>query len=298
MKHLRIMGVAVIAMVVLGAVTAGSASAKETNEFARFSSCPITNTETFGVVACIFGEAGKESYFQAGNVTVHFVHPVKMSIGAIENEETGTLTVVGARYGNTISKTPEPAPSLTEGINAELLSEAEKARYEAYLAAGGSTKVTATIELAQPAGDMTLDEGRLLSETAESVGPALGFPVMIHLSNKFLGKSCYVGNTAQPINVGFISGETSPPPPNTPLHGQLGNVSVIGEGTELKLAGTVLVNNSYAAPGVTGCGTNGSLDAAINSALGLPSAAGSNATGLVGNLFQTGSNTVQEHLQF
>jgi hypothetical protein len=283
-----------MAMLLLGALTASSAFAKQ-SEFARFADCPITNTETFGITACIFGEAGKESYFQAGKVTVHFVHPVKMNIGIIESEETGAITVVGARYGNTISKTPEPAPSLTEGINAELLSETEKARYEAYLAAGGSTKVTATIELAQPAGDMTLNESNLLSENSET---ALGFPVMIHLSNRFLGKSCYVGDTAQPIEVPFITGETSPPPPNTPLHGQLGKVTVIGEGTTLKLAGTVLVNNSYAAPGVTGCGTNGSLDAALNSALGLPSPAGSNSTELVGNLYQTGSNTAQERIGF
>jgi hypothetical protein len=121
---------------------------------------------------------------------------------------------------------------------------------------------------------------------------------MIHLSNKFLGKSCYVGDTAQPIEVPFITGETSPPPPNTPLHGALGKITVIGGGQELKLAGTVLVNNSYASPGTTGCGTNGSLDAALNSALGLPSPAGSNATELVGDLYQAGSEAVQEHIGF
>jgi hypothetical protein len=295
-RHLRSLGVAVMAMFLLGALMAGSAMAKSGNEFEKyFSDCPINLENSAALSGCIYGEAGKESYFQAGKVTVQFVHPVKLRIGFLENEETGELKVVGARYGDSISKAPEPAPSLTEGINAELLPPAEKARYEEYLAAGQSTTVTATIELALPASDMTLNEAALLGESTET---ALGFPVMIHLSNKFLGKHCYVGNAVEPINVPFITGETSPPPPNSPIHGHLGKITVVGEGNILKISGADLVNNSYAAPGVTGCGTSGGLDAAINSALGLPSPAGTNATQLIGNLFQAGANAVIEHIKF
>ena len=260
-------------------------------EFELFDDCALGNV---AITACIHGEAGPESFFQAGKVTVKFVKPVLLNIAIIENEETGALQVVGARDGKSISRTPEPAPSLTEEISPEALPASEKARYEEYLAAGKSTAVTATIELALPAGDVTLNEANLLSEA----GTALGFPVMIHISNAFLGTHCYIGNTAEPIEVPFTSGETSPEPPNTPIHGHLGHIFVFGGGQILGIENSDLVNNSYAAPGASGCGILGGLDSAMNTALGLPSPAGSNTTELIGELDQAGSEAIREHFHY
>lgn len=260
--------------------------------WAKMADCPASPN------ACIYGEAGPESFFQAGKVTVHFAKTVELRGGAEEiyaGEEYIELQWLPALDGNTISKEAEPAPPLNEDINPELLPAPEKARYEAYLAGGGSTAVTATIELARPQrGGIFLNEGNLLSETGE----AFGFPVMIHLQNKFVGKDCYVGSTAEPINVPFTTGETAPEPPNTPIHGGLGEIRVIGEGNMLELHGTHLVNNEYAAPGVHGCGQNGKANAAINSALALPSPAGSNTTELIGSLYQAGYAATAEHIHF
>ncbi len=292
-RHVRMLGISLVAAFTVAGIAAGPALAKKaSNPFEKFNECPLQLVQENG---CIFGEAGKESFFQAGKVTVHFVKPVKLNIGFTESEEHPEReNVWGAEDGHSITKEPEPAPSLTEGIDTEKLSEAEKARYEAYLASGGSTKVTATIELALPASDIFLDEANLLEEEGES----FGFPVMIHLSNKFLGTKCYVGNTTEPINVPFTTGETHPEAPNTPIHGTLGHIVVIGEGQILEVEGPHLVNNEYAAPGVGGCGINGSLDESIDSALGLPSPAGSNTTELIGNLFQAGAGAIDEHIKF
>ncbi len=269
-------------------------------EFSKFNQCAFgypSLGEGLEMDGCIYGEAGPASYFQAGNVTVHFVKPVILRGGFQENEYTGELHWVGAQNGETISKEAQPAPSLTEGVDAELLPEAEKTRYEEYLASGKSTAVTATIELAKPATDIYLNEANLLSENGES----FGFPVEIHLSNKFLGPYCYVGSYSNPIVVPFTTGETNPEPPNTPIHGRLGQIKVIGGGQILQVGvlpehPTRLVNNEYASPGVTGCGLDGRADAAINAALGLPSPAGSNSTELVGELFQAGIEAVKEHI--
>jgi hypothetical protein len=302
-RHVRKLALSLGAVLMLGAVmTAAPALAKtETNEWEKFNECPIgypsvgEGFPAVGVIgsACPYGVAGKESFFQAGKVTVHFVKPVILRGGFEENEATAQLAFIGALNGSTISREAEPAPSLTEGVDAELLPEAEKARYEAYLAAGKSTKVTATVELAASPLDIELNEAALLNENKET---AFGFPVEIRLQNKFLGTNCYVGNYAEPIHVPFITGETSPPPPNTPIHGALGTIKVGGGGQILKIEGTKLVNNSYASPGVKGCGVEGGADAAINAALGLPSPAGSNTTELIGNLYQAGSEAVLEHL--
>ena len=301
MRHLRrTIGLALVAVFAISAFAASSAFATKTvqQEFEeKFSECPLG---TEGLTACVWGVAGKESFFQAGKVTVHFATPIFLHGGLVENEETGALTWIGSRFGNTITKVAEPAPSLTEGIDAELLPEKEKKRYEEYLAAGKSTKVTATIELAKPAtGNIFINEANLLQESGES----FGFPVMIRLRNPFLGKHCYVGSTTEPIEVAFTTGETSPEPPNTPIHGALGKITVTGAGRILDIAGTRLVNNTFASPGVQGCGKAESgpawgADAAIDSGLGLPSPSGSNTTELIGNLAQAGSNPVSEELHF
>ena len=290
MRQVRILGLCLGALLAVCAVAAGPALAVK-NEFEKFKECPLNFPDE--LQACIYAVSGPESFFQAGKVTVHFVKPITLQIGFKENEETGAIKVVGAEQGQSVAKVAEPAPPLTEDINAELLPEAEKARYEKYLAEGKSTKATATIELARPAEELTLNEAALLNETTET---SLGFPVMIHLKNPFVGNHCYVGSTQNPINVPFITGETSPPPPNTPIHGKLGTIKVIGGGQILQVLNDHLVNNSYASPGVQGCGKNGGADAAMNSALGLPSPAGTNSTELVGELNQAGAEAVREHL--
>jgi hypothetical protein len=292
MRHIRMLGLSLVAVFAMSAMAAVPALA-ETNVWSKFAECPLNFP---ALDACTVGKTGPESFFQAGKVTVHFVHPIKLQIGLKEEEGVyGELKIVGAEGGHSVTKVNEPAPPLTEDINAELLPEAEKARYEAYLAAGHSTKATATIELAKPAGDMEISIGALLSETSAT---ALGFPVMIRLNNPFVGKNCTVGSTQSPINVSFITGETAPPPPNTPIHGTVGTVNVIGEGNILQILGDRLVNNSYASPGVQSCGINGGADAALNSALGLPSPAGTNSTELVGELAQAGAAQVREHITF
>jgi len=298
MQRLRMVGLCLVAAFALSIVAAGPAFAKTaSNIWEKFNECPVGITPPEGEIQCVYGEAGRESFFQAGKVTVHFVKPVKLNIGSAEDAETGItgqFLVYAAQDGHTISKEAEPAPSLTEGINTEKLSEAEKKSYEEYLAAGKSTKITATIELALPAKDIYLNKANLIDEEGE----AFGFPVMIHLTNKFLGTKCYVGSTAEPIVVPFTTGATNPEPPNTSIHGTKGPL-IFRENFEIgEFSHTVLVNNEYAAPGVNGCGVNGSLDAAIDSALGLPSPAGSNTTMLIGKLYQAGASNVAAHIQY
>jgi len=282
-----------VAVFAVGALTLGLSSpalaTSQYKHYKKFYECPMENEELNG---CITGEAGPGSYFQAGKVTIPFVHPVGLSIGFIEDEE-GNFHVVGARNGKSIAAVAQPAPSLTEVINPATLEEPERARYENYLAAGKSTKVTETIELAVPGNDIFLSEAALIEEKGEG----FGFDVLIHIQNPFLGKACYDGSSEHPIDVPFTTGETSPEPPNTPIHGFSGAFNSEAEGEILIIEGQHLVNNEYAAPGVSGCGINGGADAALNTGLGLPSPAGSNTTVLVGNLWQTSVRAARENLK-
>ncbi len=254
-----------------------------------WSQCPIFPAAP-GQDGCTYGEAGPESYFQAGKATVFFKKPVILQGGMIAENEESYKEMVPALNGKTIVPEAEPGPSLTEGVDAELLPPAEKERYEAYLAAGKSTKTTETVELAAPASNILISA---LHEQAEE-GYAFVFPIMVHIKNPFLGENCYDGSTNSPIVVPFTTGETSPEPPNTPIHGYAGKLATYGKGSTVETQGAILVNNSYAAPGVHGCGVEGQADEAVNSGLGLPSPAGSNTTVLKGNFSLANSEIIEE----
>jgi hypothetical protein len=302
-RPVRMLSICLAALCVAIAVTAAPAFAKkEVNIYEKFNECPFgyppLGAEFQGLTSCVYGEAGKESFFQAGKTTIDFKKPVILSVGAEENLNTGETSVIPGRYGNSISKEAEPAPSLTEGIDVEKLEEPEKKRYEEYIAKGGSTKVTATTELAAPGTDITINEASFVEEYSEGAGPpAFSFPVEIHISNKFLGTHCYVGNYTEPIVINFYAGETKPTGPNTPIRGYKGRIVVTGEGGILELENAKLVNNTYASPGVEGCGIQGGADAALDAGLGLPSPSGSNTTELLGNLYLAGWEEVERHIK-
>ncbi len=334
MRHVRILGLCLVAVFAMSATTLAVASPalaggcneecktqkKQEKEEAKnqrqeekrtkkeekthpwqkfFGVCPPSHTKYAefpgNVNGCIYGATTSESYFQAGKVTVHYVKPVVLQGGLLNEQEPFIKHLAPASNGVTIVPVAQPAPSLTEGIDAELLPEKEKQRYEEYLASGGSTAVTATIELAGPAEDIVVNSQATLEETGESE-PAFTFPVMIHLSNKFLGKDCYNGSTADPIVVSFISGETNPEPPNEPIHGQAGKLRTHGEGAVAEVVGAELVNNTYSAPGVQGCGIYNGADAALDAGLELPSPSGHNTSVLTGAFQISNSEIVEEGL--
>ena len=241
---------ALAAVMLVPASQASAASHNPTGEFAQFGECPLSNP---AVQVCIYSESDG-GFFTVGTQTVPLENPVILQGGA---EEDGTF--VAAENGETLSKTPQPVPIEILGTN-----------------------VTATVELAAPASSIELDPFNLLTET----GTALSLPVKIKLSNVFLGHHCYVGSNFDPIVIDFTSGETSPPPPNEPIHGSAGTPEVNEAGTLLTLSGGSLVNNSFAAPKAHGCGGLLSLfiNPLVNSILGLPAAAGTNTAVLEGKI--------------
>jgi hypothetical protein len=106
----------------------------------------------------------------------------------------------------------------------------------------------------------------------------ISLPVKVKLENPILGSNCYIGTNTNPSRVNLTTGTTSPPPPNRPISGSVGEISV-DESTPpiLKLIGATSVDNAFAVPGASGCGLLGIVDPLVNLRLRLPSAAGNNA---------------------
>jgi len=275
MKRLTLAALVLGAMLVPASSALG-ASHHPTGEFAQFAECPLNNA---AVAGCIFSESNG-GFFQVGKKTVPLKNPVILQGGF---EVKGSEQIfVGAENGETLSKTPQPVPGGLLGIEApkswpqflqDLFNETIN---------NGFTGVTATVELAGPASNVKINLLNLLLET----GTAISLPTKIKLSNPFLGSNCYIGSNSSPVVIDFTSGETSPPPPNEPIHGSAGTFEVNEESTLVTVSGGALVNNSFAAPGAKGCGGLFSflIDPFVNSIIGLPSPAGTNSAVLEGKL--------------
>jgi hypothetical protein len=266
---------ALMAAMLVPASQALASSHHPTGEFAHLGECPLSHP---ALTFCTYAESNG-GYFQIGKKTVPLKNPVILQGGLEVNEAETEVAFVGAENGNTLSKTPQTVPGGLLGVEAPkswplflqiLFNETINK---------GLTGVTATVELAAPASSIVVNPEALIGET----GTALGLPVKIKLSNSFLGSNCYIGSNAKPVVINFTTGETSPPPPNEPIHGSAGTLT-IGEMGLITLSGGSFVNNSYAAPGANGCGGLFSflVDPFVNSLVGIPSAAGTNAAVLEG----------------
>ena len=229
---------------------------------------------------------GLTSEFTAGKITIPFKQSILLRGGIGVSEEGDTW--FGAQGAETIQPVAQVGQPLKKDVNTSLLSQSELNRYDYYVRVSKETKVTATVELAGPPSAITVNVNNLLTEQ----GTAFGFPVKVKLSNGFLGADCYVGSDSNPIVVEFTTGKSGA------LEGKSGStLKQDKNGFIVTLFTDTLVNGTFASPGVEGCGVERGADAAINSALGLPSPSGQNTTVLNGTLKLATGPTALEGLE-
>jgi hypothetical protein len=272
-----ITGGVLAALVVLAlAPSAIAASHHPKGEFANFGECPLNNPETQN---CVYS-LSSGGLFKVGKKTVPLVNPVTLQGGGKgSGEETQFF---GAENGETLSKTAQPVPGGLLGITAPTWWPGFVQTWFNNLVNEGFTGVTATVELAKPATAIKLNVNNLLAQE----GTALGLPVKVKLSNAILGSNCYLGSNSNPIQINFTTGTSGS------LTGAVGELSLNESFTLATIKGGKLVNNSFTAPGVSGCGGIFSIfvDPLVNTILGVPSASGVNSAVLEGVL-QSGNAT-------
>ena len=256
-------------------------------EFAQFADCPLSNP---GTIACILGKT-ESGEFVVGKEAVPIAKVITLqgAVGVVGGKEG----FIGAEDGNTLSKTPQKVPGGLAGLVKcnEIGNLIERIACEVVFE-NGITGVNATTELAAPAGSIGINTNNLIEET----GTGLSLPVKVHLENPFLGSSCYIGSNAHPIVIELTTGTTKPPAPNKPISGSVGEPTLGPGGSLLTLKNNKLVNNSFAAPGVEGCGGVFSLlvDPIVDLKLGVPAAAGHNTAILKGTLQEANAEAVLE----
>lgn len=259
----------------LALAVAAPAMATPKGDFAVFAQCPLSNPE---VNLCFFVQStGKE--FIIGTKTVPVNKTITLQGGSILNEETGAETFVPAANGETLSKTPLTVPGGLFGIKAPEWWSKEAQEWFNKQINEGLTGVTVTAELV---GNPGISRTNLLFQE----GVALSLPVRLHLNNVILGSNCFIGSKSNPVTFNLTSGTTSPPAPNTPISGAVGELEFKDEFQLVIIKGNRVVDNAFSAPGAEGCGGSFSsvINPLVNSLLGLPSAAGHNTAILEGSL--------------
>lgn len=221
--------------------------------YERFEGCP-SPAENSTVEACIYSVI-KGGHFKMGSKNVPITKPMTLSGGV-----NGSLGGFVANSKGGLSPVKEEVPGGIIGFTGlDWLVN--------YLNLEG-LKLYAVTELVGP----------------PAIGEAISLPVRVHLINPVLGNNCYVGSAASPIKLNLIEGTTSPPPPNKPISGTAPEFSVNESSGILSLLNGTYVDNSFAAPGASGCTLTLlgfipiSINGLVNSQSGLPAPAGTNET--------------------
>lgn len=242
-------------------------------EYAPFADCPLSRAT---ITDCLLSVSNGGS-FVVGKKTVPLKNPVTLQGGFEGAGES--IKVYGAEDGKTLSKTPQPVPGGLLGITAPTSWPKFIQEWFNNQINKGLTGVNAIVELTGPSTGLTnisLSTENLLFEE----GTALGLPVKVKLENPILGSNCYIGSDKSPVQINFTTGTSGS------LKGSAGEVTFNEKFTIITISGGKLVNNTFAAPSVSGCGGVFSflVDPLVDGILGTPSASGKNSATLEGKL--------------
>ena len=246
MQHLRRMAVLTAAAVTF-LVLATTATAATNPGYEEFDGCPGKDVNP-SLGLCVTSTVNS-GHLKLGTKTTPITDPIKLS---------GSLTttfpqqfVVGEFDGGR-QKIPGGLIGLT-GLD-----------WLAALFPGGLLEVYAEAELAG-------------NPTRPDVAPVY-LPLKVKLDNPLLSDTCYIGSNTDPLELRLITGTTNPPPPNQPITGQPGTVTLDPNIAAARISNLILVDNAFAAPAARGCDLVpvGVVDAIVNLQAGLPSPAGTN----------------------
>jgi hypothetical protein len=280
-KFIAASTMAALASLMLASMALG-ASHNPKGAYAQFNECPLNRAT---ITDCVYSVSSNGS-FTIGKKTVPIKNPVTLQ-GGFEGAGA-SVKFYGAENGKTLSKTPQPVPGGLLGITAPTWWPKFIQDWFNDGINKGFTGVNATVELTGPSTGLTnikLSTENLLSEE----GTALGLPVKIKLDNPLLGSNCYIGSDSKPVQIDFTSGTSGK------LTGSAGELSFNPAFTIVTIKGGRLVNNTFSAPGVSGCGGIFSffVNPLVDSILGTPSPSGANSAILEGVLQDANAKAVK-----
>ncbi|MCP2334822.1 hypothetical protein [Actinomadura rupiterrae] len=98
--------------------------------------------------------------------------------------------------------------------------------------------------------------------------------IQVRLTNPFLGGTCLIGDSSNPVTLHLTTGTTSPPAGTAPI---TGSPATIVQRTPFVVRQATHVDNTFPVPGAKGCALDwGLVNDIVDSQAGIPSAAGKN----------------------
>jgi hypothetical protein len=248
-----VLGAAIAALALLAPAAGATATAPG---YERFAGCP--SPEENAEAAFCLRTTITGGHFQMGNKDVPLVNPMTLVGGGIP--ETGEMV---ANSNGGLSKVKQKVPGGVIGLTGLT-----------WLVEFLGSEALTLYAVTELAGTPVVSAG----------GAEVKLPIRVHLENSVLGKNCYVGSFTNPIVLHLTIGTTNPPPPNEPITGKEPVPGASGLPGVLRFENGTYVDNSFAAPGASGCVLTLfgflpiSINGLVNTQSGLPAAAGTNET--------------------
>ncbi len=312
MRHVRILGLCLVAVLATSAAIAASAMAfppKNIDSWKYFENCPVSAQAEIepGRLQkdnlCFFAateEGENAGSYTVGHITVPLAKRVALQFGTVLNEETGAEIFEPAANGaQSLIPGREPVPG--EPIAHISVAEQEElgwsaALKESYKKAQKTHAVQKVFEKIEFAGPAAISRTNLLFQE----GTAVHAPVLVRGENKWLtklGDSCTIGSEAEPIVQELQTGVSKSPLTGEEIHGEVGELEFLHEFQEVIIKHSNLVDNQYAVPGATCTGPfSGEIAAAIDKEFGVPAVAGASKTELKGTLWNATAEAVEHEL--
>jgi len=271
-----------------GASSKGPGYAPPKGIYKPFTDCPLLNplmqeSTPGSATGCVVGDvvSGK---IKIGNITTRVratatvKYPVTVQFGIWDPPNAGSNQFNGGIL-----------PPPVGGLTAQLVSARQRVPGGLLKALGCPNTNPAVQKLCTEA---TSRGGKYLRvwASAQSAGPITGFaistwfqPVMFRLINPLLGSSCYIGSADNPVVLNPVLTATGLVTDKDPHPRYHPDTDVI------ELTGATATDTTFTAPPVTGCGPGGTaniaVDEAIDTAVGLPTATGSDSITLRGTFY-------------
>ena len=251
----RLLSAAVMAVLAVALLAPAAQATEPAPGYAEFAGCPSPEEQS-GLSVCLFSEISG-GHLQVGSKDVPIESPLTLSGGAEQDFEGFSYNSKGG-----LSKVKQKVPGGVIGLTGLTW----------LLEFFGSDALTlyATTELAGTPTNFTIS--------------SVTIPIKVHLTTPsgVLGSTCYIGSNSNPITLNLITGTTSPPSPNEPITGVEPEFGYEPEREIVQLTNGTYVDNSFSAPGASGCVLKLfgfipiGLNSFVNSQAGLPAAAGTN----------------------
>ncbi|GAA3645230.1 hypothetical protein GCM10022237_00840 [Nocardioides ginsengisoli] len=240
-----------------------------------YANCPVDNP---AVASCVYIKT-TNARLKVGKFDLRTQDPITLEFGLRYDENYNSIAVSPSNGAKILHSPPIAVPGGVLGIPGAGVGP---------LAAYVTPELTAL---------PTIDINNLVLQQ----GTVLGLKLKAKVHNPFtdvlsvLGPGCYIGSNTHPIALNLTTGTTSPPPPNQPISGVYHPGTA--EGWGIRFDGVRAVDNAFAAPGASGCGTPlGYLNPTVNAIAGVPSPAGTNTAVLDTTVHITDANEVREAL--